>query len=115
MLKMRESSSSTASPTTDSPTVTGVYRSSSTSSSGNNVTILNANHRTLEDDRERETVLVFPDYKFVSGITRDAEGAKRLWEGAVDPKLGRAGADEPWEDGISEWVLPYGCVILLCE
>ena len=77
------------------------------------VTILNGSHRTVCHDDEKETVLVFPDYKVVTEVDRSEHGAEALFRAAVDPAVPRAGAAA---DGgaVRSYVLPYACVVLLC-
>ena len=63
-------------------------------------------------------MLVFPDWKVVHEVENSPAGAKGLWQGALDGKLGRAGARV--SEGSSDvdrrrsWVLPYRAVVLLC-
>jgi len=76
--------------------------------------VLNGSHRTLCHEDDCETVLVFPDYKVVTEVRRSVQGAQDLWDGAVDPKLGGAGASLE-KSPLKTWVLPYACVILLCS
>ncbi|KAG5646425.1 hypothetical protein DXG03_003475 [Asterophora parasitica] len=86
----------------------GVFRSSDST----RISILNGSHNTMSDDIDQETVLVFPDYLMVADVPRTREGARGLWESAVDPNVERAGAvleKMPFKT----WVLPYSCVILL--
>lgn len=77
------------------------------------VTILNGSHHTVADDPESDTILVLPDYKLVRAVERSKKGAEELWRHAVDPGVGRAGSKDETE--LRSWVLPYSCVILLCE
>ena len=76
--------------------------------------VLNGSHRTISDEDDHETVLVFPDYKMVSEVRRSPQGAQDLWDGAVKPELDRKGAFLE-KHILKSWVLPYACVILLCE
>ncbi|KAF5387799.1 hypothetical protein D9615_000185 [Tricholomella constricta] len=88
----------------------GVFRSSDST----RISILNGSHNTMSDDIDQETVLVFPDYTLVADVPRTREGARGLWENAVDPGIERGGAileKMPFKT----WVLPYSCVILLCS
>lgn len=78
------------------------------------VSILNGSHNTLCHDPDYETILVFPDYKLVTGVPRSIEGAQNLWNICIDPELGRAGG-VPEKSPFNSWVIPYSCVILLCE
>lgn len=90
--------------------VAGVYNPLET----NKITVLNGSHRSLSDDPERDTVLVLPDYKVVQEVARSAKGAEELFKDAVDPAVPRAGAVVEGSD-VRSYVLPYSCVILLCE
>jgi hypothetical protein len=74
------------------------------------VAILNGSHKSLSDEESLESVLVFPDYKVVTEVPRSLEGAKDLWESVLNPP-GNSIRDSTFES----WVLPYSCVILLCE
>lgn len=93
---------------TDSETVPGVFNSSDAT----RISILNGSHNTLSCDDNKETVLVFPDYKVVKDVERSQEGAELLWGMALDPSLNRAGQRDGGE--ARSWPLPYACVILLC-
>ncbi|TFK55892.1 hypothetical protein OE88DRAFT_1622269 [Heliocybe sulcata] len=79
---------------------------------GSNIMVLNGSHKTVSDDGALETVLIFPDYKVATDVPRSLDGAKALWNAALDPSLSRVGA--PLEQG-KTWILPYNCVILLCS
>lgn len=76
--------------------------------------VLNGSHRTVCDEDDHETVLVFPDFKMVSEVRRSPQGAQDLWDGAVRPELDRMGALLE-KHTLKSWVLPYACVILICE
>lgn len=82
-------------------------------SDSNRTSVLNGSHKTLCHEDDRETVLVFPDFKVVTEVRRSVEGAQELWNSAVDPSLGRSGAYLE-KSVLKTWVLPYSCVILLC-
>ncbi|KAJ8086356.1 hypothetical protein PM082_005179 [Marasmius tenuissimus] len=83
------------------PPVPGIFDSSDTSVTRLNV--LNGSHHTLSDDKELETVLVFPDYLVVCEIPRTREGAQRLWDGWLDPHLGRGlRLDRDDDEGVEE-------------
>ena len=68
----------------------------------------------MSEDDEQDTVLVFPDYLIVADVSRTRQGAQLLWENVVDPDVQQAGAI-PHKTPFKTWVLPYSCVILLCE
>ncbi|KAH9899982.1 Sucraseferredoxin-like protein [Cubamyces lactineus] len=78
------------------------------------VTILNGSHRTVCHDDEKETVLVFPDYKIVTEVDRSHEGAEQLWNHAVSPSVELHAVPEG-ATTVRSWVIPYSCVILLCS
>lgn len=78
------------------------------------VSVLNGSHRSICDEDDNETVLVFPDFKVVTEVERSLQGAHDLWDSSLDPSIGRTGAF-PEKDQLKTWVLPYSCVILLCE
>ncbi|CDO71319.1 hypothetical protein BN946_scf184908.g76 [Trametes cinnabarina] len=78
------------------------------------VTILNGSHRTVSDDADKETVLVFPDYKVVTEVARTHDGAEQLWNHAVSPSV-RLHAVPAEATDVRSWVIPYSCVILLCS
>ena len=66
-----------------------------------------------EDDRE--TVLVFPDYKCISEVSRSRQGALELWQSALDPSsVGRRGRTHV-KSHLKTRVIPYASVILLCK
>jgi len=87
--------------------VPGVFNSKES----NRLSILNGSHVTLSDDDNKESVLVFPDFKVVKEVPRCQQGADKLWRNALEPSLNRAGKRE----GFHSWPLPYACVILLCS
>ncbi|KAL0949559.1 hypothetical protein HGRIS_009608 [Hohenbuehelia grisea] len=88
----------------------GIHRPTDSS----RISILNGSHVTVSDDRRHETVLVLPDFKVITGVPSSMAGAEDLWNTALDPKLGRAGA--VLEKGqIRSWALPYSCLIMLCS
>jgi hypothetical protein len=76
------------------------------------ISVLNGSHRSLSCEHDRDTVLVFPDYKCIFEVSRSHQGALELWQSAVDPLVGRGGTDV--EGHLKTWVLPYASVILLC-
>ncbi|KAG6820450.1 hypothetical protein H0H93_000446 [Arthromyces matolae] len=88
----------------------GVFRSSESTK----ISILNGSHNTMADDIDQETILVFPDYTVVTNVPRTRDGARRLWECAVDPATER-GSLVLEKSPFKTWILPYSCVILLCS
>ena len=57
-------------------------------------------------------MLVFPDYLCVTEVRRCLNGARELWREALKPE---AEGGQKKERKLKTWVLPYACVILLCE
>jgi Sucrase/ferredoxin-like len=78
------------------------------------VSILNGSHDTLSKNYDYETVLVFPDYKVVTEVPRSLDGARQLWRNSVNPSVSRPGSTSEVSK-IKSWVIPYTCVILICE
>jgi hypothetical protein len=66
------------------------------------------------EDDEHGTVIVLPDYSVVVGVPATLDGAKELWRSALDSRLPRMGITEE-TSSFQTWVLPYSCVIMLCE
>ncbi|KAL0580774.1 hypothetical protein V5O48_001239 [Marasmius crinis-equi] len=87
--------------------VTGVH--DTTDPKITRVTVLNGSHRTLMDDEELDTVLIFPDYKLVCGVPRTKEGVQKLWDGWVDPRLGPDPLvrTEDKEENVNMNTIPY--------
>jgi hypothetical protein len=101
----------TPSPTSQLPTaVAGIFKDSETHA----VSILNGSHDTLSKDNDHETVLVFPDYKVVTEVPRSLDGARELWRNSVNPSVPRMGSTSEART-VKSWVIPYTCVILICE
>ncbi|KAL4081924.1 Sucrase/ferredoxin-like-domain-containing protein [Scleroderma yunnanense] len=82
------------------------------------LSILNGNHNSLSLHHDTastlETVLILPDYKFVTDVPRSLDGAKLLWTTALDPAYGGFGSPDR-SDTLKSWILPYSCLILLCS
>jgi len=83
-------------------------------SDSDRTSVLNGNHKTLCYEDDKETVLVFPDFKVVTEVHRSVQGAHELWENAVNPVIR---PDSPYRErgNLKTWILPYSHVILLCE
>lgn len=80
------------------------------------VTVLNGSHRTVSDDHAKETVLVFPDWKVLTEVERTRAGAEALYEHSVSPSLPLFAPPPSEKAGpLKSWILPYACVILLCQ
>lgn len=88
----------------------GLFRTSDST----NVSVLNGSIRSISDDDESESVLVFPDFKVVTEVQSSIQGAQDLWDSSLDPSVNRTGAF-PEKSQLKTWVLPYSCVILLCS
>lgn len=78
------------------------------------LSILNGSHRSFAEDPSKETVIVLPDFKVITGVPSSPVGAETLWRIALDPSYGRLGA-ESRTDSLKSWLLPYSRVILLCK
>lgn len=88
----------------------GLFRTSDST----NVSVLNGSIRSISDNDDNESVLVFPDFKVVTGVQSTAQGAQDLWDSSLDPSVSRTGAFLE-KSQLKTWVLPYSCVVLLCE
>jgi hypothetical protein len=75
--------------------------------------ILNGSHKTICEEENEETILVFPDYRIVAGVERSADGAKRFNEQYGKVEIGPEKSQ--LVDSLHTWVIPYSYVILLCE
>ena len=90
--------------------VAGIFKDSENQA----VSVLNGSHDTLSKQNDNETVLVFPDYKVLTEVPRSLDGARELWRNSVCPSVSRLGSSS--ETGtVKSWVIPYTCVILICE
>lgn len=90
--------------------VAGIFKDSENHA----VAILNGSHDTLSIRDDRETVLVFPDYKVLTEVPRSLDGARELWRHSVNPSVSRLGSSSEMS-AVKSWVIPYTCVILICE
>ena len=110
-LTIASASTLSGTPTSPSPlpAVAGIFKDSENHAVG----ILNGSHETLSCD-EHETVLVFPDYKVLTEVPRSLDGARELWRNSVNPSVSRLGSSSE-SSSIRSWVIPYTCVILICE
>ncbi|KAJ7717628.1 Sucrase/ferredoxin-like-domain-containing protein [Mycena maculata] len=91
------------------PHVPGIFNASDSGE----LSILNGSHKTICEDDELESVLVFPDFVVVSGIPSTLAGAQMLWKSALDPRVPRILGSNG--STFKTWVLPYSCVITLCS
>lgn len=80
------------------------------------LSILNGSH-TSHDAEQGSTnfhrVLVLPDYKAVKYVPQTRAGADDLFHTALSAKVGRTGGEQQGQ--LRSYILPYTCVILLCE
>jgi len=88
----------------------GLFRTSDSTK----VSVLNGSIRSISDNDDNESVLVFPDFKVVTQVQSTVQGAQDLWDSSLDPSVSRTGAFLE-KSQLKTWVLPYSCVILLCE
>ncbi|KAK7470890.1 hypothetical protein VKT23_002306 [Stygiomarasmius scandens] len=88
----------------------GVFNSSESTQ----ISILNGSHHSLSERSDLETVLVFPDYKLITDVSRSPEGAQKLWETCLDPSIAREGPVIE-KSPFNTWIIPYSVVILLCS
>jgi hypothetical protein len=88
----------------------GLFRNSDSA----HLSVLNGSHRTICDDDDCDTVFVFPDFKVVTEVEQSMQGARDLWVNYLDPSVNRTGSF-PEKNQLKTWVLPYSCIILLCE
>ncbi|KIY49589.1 hypothetical protein FISHEDRAFT_65516 [Fistulina hepatica ATCC 64428] len=79
------------------------------------IAILNGSHTTLSEDPDKQTVLIFPDYKVVVDIPRSLEGATTLWRSYLDASVPQRANKPGSNQSLKSWVIPYSCVILLCS
>jgi hypothetical protein len=103
-------------PATLPPPSTDVTQATAAHSAGMG-SLFSSSLISQSDDPEDQTVLVFPDWKVCLEVENSQSGAKGMWEGVLEPKLGRAGrllAEEGGTERRRSWVLPYRAVILLC-
>lgn len=116
---LAESSKSSAKPADAAAkklehTVPGVF----TQRQGTRLSILNGSHTTLSEHHERETVLIFPEYRVVFGVENTPKAAELLYEKAVSPSTTYIPTipeeSEAGELPFGIVPIPYSCVILLC-
>lgn len=83
-----------------------------TSTDQSRLSILNGSHTSLSCTDDKESVLVFPDYKVLKEVPCTQEGSELLWRNVLDPTLNRAGKRN--SGVLKSYPLQYACVILLC-
>ncbi|KAJ6558023.1 Sucrase/ferredoxin-like-domain-containing protein [Mycena capillaripes] len=91
------------------PHIPGIFNASDST----DISILNGSHKSISDDHDLETVLVFPDFMIVAGIPSSPQGAKLLYKTALNSRIPRVLGSS--EARFSTWVLPYSCVITFCS
>lgn len=68
-------------------------------------------------DPADQTLLVFPDWKVVHELENSKAGASEIWDGLLDPTVGRSGKKSANLNTVGRrrsWTMPYRAVILLC-
>ena len=94
--------------------VPGVF----TRQEGARLSILNGSHTTISEHHDRETVLIFPEYRVVFGIENTPKGAELLYEKVMSPSTTYIPTipeeKEAGELPFGILPIPYSCVILLC-
>lgn len=94
--------------------VPGVF----TQREGTRLVILNGSHTTISEHHDRETVLIFPDYRVVFGVENTPKAAELLYEKVVSPSTTYIPTipeeSEAGELPFGILPIPYSCVILLC-
>ena len=89
-----------------------------TSADSKKLSILNGSHKSISDNPHHETVLLFPDYKLVTGVDCSQEGAQNLWDLCLRPGRHENASLRSYtmeKSTLNTWVIPYSCVILLCK
>jgi hypothetical protein len=83
------------------------------------LSILNGSLTTISEHHDRETVLIFPDYRVAFGVESTPKAAELLYEKAVSPSTTYIptipGENEAGELPFGILPIPYSCVILLCK
>lgn len=95
-------------------TVPGVF----TQQDGSRISILNGSHTTISEHHDRDTVLIFPEYRVVFGVENTPKAAELLYEKVVSPSTTYIPTipeeSETGELPFGILPIPYSCVILLC-
>ena len=83
------------------------------------ISILNGSLQTISEHHDRETVLIFPEYRVAFGIENTQKAAELFYEKAVSPSTTYIPTipeeSEAGELPFGILPIPYSCVILLCE
>lgn len=83
------------------------------------LSIHNSSFTTFSEHHDRETVLVFPEYRVVFGVENTPKGAELLYEKVVSPSTTYIPTipeeKETGELPFGILPIPYSCVVLLCK
>lgn len=83
------------------------------------LSILNGSHTTVSEHHDRETVLIFPEYRLAFGVENTRKAAELLYEKAASPSTTYIPTvpeeNEAGELPFGILPIPYSCVILLCQ
>ncbi|GAA5949900.1 hypothetical protein JCM3765_007731 [Sporobolomyces pararoseus] len=124
--------SNSSSPSSSSPSETptpGLNPSILTSpiSAPTNLSILNSSFVSNSHSHDRESIMIFPDYKVVHEVvSNSSKHAKQVYKRYLDPSnqtrfnpsssLSDSDSEQEEEGGsLKSWPLPYKAVILLCS
>lgn len=111
--KVQDEQSSHSRPSADTDSKKQSWPGFLDSSAASRHMILNGSHRTASESSTARTVLVLPDYVFVNEVEDSMSGATELWKSALDPAVGRSGAQIP-STNVKSWPIPYDAVIMMC-
>lgn len=104
-----------AEPAAEKPQYPGVF----TQQHGTRLSILNGSHTTISEHHDRETVLVFPEYRVVFGVENKPKAVELLYEKVLSPSATYIPTISEEKEGgelpFAILPIPYSCVILLCE
>ncbi|KAJ7185744.1 Sucrase/ferredoxin-like-domain-containing protein [Mycena filopes] len=91
------------------PPIHGIFRASESGG----LSILNGSHKSISDNHELQTVLIFPDFVMIADIPSSPYGAQLLCKNALDSRAPRIldSSGTPF----NTWVVPYSCVITFCS
>ena len=82
------------------------------------LSILNGSHTTISEHHDRETILIFPEYRVVFGVENTPKAVELLYEKVVSPSTTYIPSipeeNEAGELPFGILPIPYSCVILLC-
>jgi len=82
------------------------------------LSILNGSHRTISEHHDRETILIFPEYRLAFGVENTPKAAELLYEKAISPSTTYIPTipeeNEAGELPFGILPIPYSCVILIC-